>query len=137
MASFGKRSLERLATAHPDLQKVMNEAIKTFDFTVLYGYRTPEEQLDLYKIGRHLDGDSWEVVGKTVTNLDGTVKKSKHNYRPSLGVDIAPYPIDWEDIDRFNTMVQIVKHAALKLGINITAGADWKMKDFPHFEIML
>lgn len=58
MASFGRRSLDRLATAHPDLQKVMKEAIQNFDFTVLYGYRTPEEQRDLYKIGRHWDGDT-------------------------------------------------------------------------------
>jgi peptidoglycan LD-endopeptidase CwlK len=137
MASFGRRSLDRLATAHPDLQKVMKEAIQNFDFTVLYGYRTPEEQRDLYKIGRHWDGDTWEVVGKTVTNLDGTMKKSKHNYSPSLAVDIAPYPIDWGDIDRFKTMVQIVKNTAAKLGISITAGADWKMRDYPHFQIEL
>jgi peptidoglycan L-alanyl-D-glutamate endopeptidase CwlK len=135
MAEFGKRSMDRLATAHPDLQKVMKEAIKDFDFTILYGYRTPEEQKKLYEVGRHLDGDTWQVVGKTVTNLDGTVKKSKHNYNPSLAVDIAPYPIDWEDIDRFKTMVQIVKNAALRVGVSIKCGADWKMRDYPHFEL--
>jgi peptidoglycan LD-endopeptidase CwlK len=135
MAEFGKRSLERLATAHPDLQKIMKEAIQNFDFTVLYGYRTPEEQMELFKVGRQWDGDTWEVVGKTVTNLDGTMKESKHNYSPSLAVDIAPWPIDWEDIDRFKTMVQVVKNAAIKVGVSITAGADWKMRDYPHFEI--
>lgn len=37
MLKFGKQSLDRLATCHTDLQKVMNEAIKHYDFTILYG----------------------------------------------------------------------------------------------------
>lgn len=135
MASFGKRSLERLNTVHPDLQKVMHEAIKSFDITVICGNRSIEEQQKLYSIGRVKKGDEWETTGRTVTNIDGINKRSKHNYVPSLAIDIAPYPIDWEDIDRFNTMVQIVKNASIKVGVKIECGADWKMRDYPHFQL--
>lgn len=39
MPVFSKASKERLSTCHPDLQRVMNEAIKITDFTVLEGHR--------------------------------------------------------------------------------------------------
>ncbi len=74
MAKFGKLSLERLATCDDRIQKVMNEAIKHYDFTVLYGYRTPAEQFELFKKGRTLTNGVWKVTGKTVTQLDGKQK---------------------------------------------------------------
>lgn len=136
MSKFGESSLNKLSTCHPDIQKVMNEAIKLFDFTVLYGYRNSQEQMELYKVGRKLnDKGVWEVVGKTVTNLDGTIKKSNHNHKPSKAIDIAPYPIDWNDIERFKVMSMIVLKCAKDLGIKLEWGGNWKMKDYPHFEL--
>lgn len=136
MPSFGEKSLAKLKTCHPDIQKVMHEAIKHFDFTVIYGHRTPEEQFELYKQGRRLDSSGkWVKVGKTVTNLDGKSKKSNHNYSPSRAVDIAPYPIDWNNISRFQKMAEVVKKAAETVGVKIVWGGDWKMRDYPHFEV--
>jgi len=135
MATFGKDSLDKLDTCHPDIQKVMKEAIKQFDFKVIYGTRSVTEQMKLYKIGRKLVGGKWVVVGKTVTNLDGVNKKSNHNYSPSKAIDIAPYPIDWNDIDGFKKMAQIVKNTAMSLGVQLQWGGDWKMRDYPHFEV--
>lgn len=129
MPKFSKRSADRLATCDASIQRVMNEAIKHFDFTVLYGHRTVAEQQELYAQGR-------TKPGKKVTNLDGVNKKSKHNYSPSKAVDIAPYPIDWNNIARFEEMATVVKAAAKAIGVEITWGGDWKsMKDYPHFEI--
>ena len=145
MATLGKQSLEKLSTAHPKLQLVLKEAIKSYDFMVLYGTRTVDEQFELYKKGRQQQADgSWKKVGSTVTELDGKIKKSKHNYSPSLAVDIAPYPIDWNNIQRFKDMAKIVLQSAKNLNIKIIWGADWdmdgnieehKFKDFPHFEL--
>jgi peptidoglycan L-alanyl-D-glutamate endopeptidase CwlK len=135
MPSFSKRSLDRLATCHPDIQKVMNESIKHSDFTVLSGFRSPNEQLELYKQGRELKDGKWIRVGKTVTNVDGVNTKSKHNYSPSQAIDIAPYPIDWDDIERFEQMAVVVMYCAKKLGIKLIWGGDWRMKDYPHFEL--
>ena len=136
MPKFGESSLNKLSTCHPDIQKVMNEAIKLFDFTILYGYRNPQEQMELYKVGRKLnDKGVWEIVGKTVTNLDGTAKKSKHNYKPSKAIDIAPYPIDWNDIERFKVMSLVVLKCAKDLNIKLEWGGSWTMRDYPHFEL--
>lgn len=131
MPKFSNKSRERLAECHDDLQQVMNEAIKEFDFTVLCGYRTPAEQLALYKKGR-------TEPGQRVTNIDGYNIKSRHNYKPALAVDIAPWPIDWNDLSRFETLAHIVKAKAKELNIKITWGGDWKdFKDYPHFELDL
>lgn len=129
MPSFGNKSLEKLNTCHPDIIKVMNEAIKHTDFTVLYGTRTVAEQQALYAQGR-------TKPGAIVTNIDGVTKKSKHNYLPSLAVDIAPWPIDWNDIKRFKELAVVVKKAADTVGVAIQWGGDWKtFKDWPHWEI--
>lgn len=136
MATFGKASLEKLATCHPDIQKVMHEAIKHFDFSVLYGTRSVAEQQELFKKGRKLVNDKWVKVGATVTNLDGVNKKSKHNHSPSLAVDIAPYPINWNDIDGFKKLAVVVKKAAKTVGVDLQWGGNWKsFVDYPHYEI--
>lgn len=138
MPSFGQKSKDRLKTCHPDLQKVMEEAIKEYDFTVIYGQRSVEEQFELYKKGREFKDGQWVKVGATVTNLDGKTKKSMHNHSPSLAVDIAPYPIDWNDLKRFKEMADVVKKAAEKLGVKIAWGGDWKsFKDYPHVELVV
>ena len=129
MPSFGAKSLGKLNTCHPDIIKVMNEAIKHMDFIVLYGTRTVAEQQALYAQGR-------TKPGPIVTSKDGVKKKSKHNYSPSLAVDIAPWPIDWNDIKRFKELAVVVKKAADTVGVAIQWGGDWKtFKDWPHWEI--
>lgn len=128
MPAFSKQSMDRLKTAHPDLQKVMNEAIKHYDFMVIYGTRTVKEQQELYAQGR-------TKPGSIITNMDGVKKKSKHNYSPSLAVDIAPYPLDWNDIKRFKDLAVVVKKAAETVGVKIQWGGDWKFIDYPHYEL--
>jgi len=136
MATFGKQSLKRLETCHPSIQKVMHEAIKHFDFTILYGNRSSEEQFNLYKIGRSFVAGKWVVTGKVVTNLDGIMKLSMHNHSPSLAIDIAPYPIDWQDLGRFKQLAKVVKDAGIEVGIKLQWGGDWaNFHDYPHYEI--
>jgi peptidoglycan L-alanyl-D-glutamate endopeptidase CwlK len=136
MPKFGDKSLAMLATCHPDIQKVMNEAIKHMDFTVLYGTRTAAEQFELYKVGRSLVNGVWTVTGKTVTNLDGINKKSNHNYSPSKAIDIAPFPINWNDISGFKKLAQVVKAAMVTVGVDLQWGGDWKkFIDYPHYEL--
>lgn len=136
MPKFGEKSLNRLSTCHADIQKVMNEAIKHYDFTILFGYRSPQEQFELYKQGRKLINNKWKKVGATVTNLDGITKVSEHNYKPSKAIDIAPYPIDWNDTNRFKDLAKVVKDAAKTVGVAIEWGGDWKsFVDLPHYQI--
>ncbi len=71
-----------------------------------------------------------------MTYCDGINKKSKHNHTPSLAIDIAPYPIDWNDIGRFTQLSKIVLDIAKNINIEITWGGHFKtLKDYPHYEI--
>lgn len=136
MPSFGQKSKDKLATAHKDLQKVFNEVIKEMDCTIIYGHRTVDEQFELFKQGRELRDGKWVKVGKTVTNLDGLSKKSMHNYSPSLAIDVAPYPINWNDLEGFKKLSEVVLRKAKELGIELTWGGSWSsFPDYPHYEL--
>ena len=121
MPTFGRKSTERLTQAHPDLQHLFSEIIKTIDCSVLCGYRGKEEQEAAYRDG----------------NSKLHFPDSKHNHLPSLAVDVAPYPINWQNIERFKSFGEFVKKTAEELGIKIRWGGDFKTwKDYPHYEII-
>lgn len=122
------RSTERLNSVRMDLRKVCLQAFETvpFDVTVLEGYRSKERQDQLY------------VEGKT------KVHTSRH--QSGNAIDLAPYPIDWNDTDRFRTLAEHMFAAAKELGITIRWGGNWSrvnttdkppssFVDMPHFEI--
>lgn len=126
MPRFSKLSKERLATCHPDLQAVCNELIKQYDFSVLEGRRGEKAQNLAYKQGK------------------SQVKypHSAHNKIPSLAVDLAPYPIDWDNISRFNEMIirfDTVANMLRAEGVissDFVYGGKWAtLKDWPHIEI--
>ena len=128
MAKFGKRSKERLSTCDNKLQKIFNEVIKYVDCSVLEGYRNGERQNKLYD------------EGKTKVQYPN----GRHNSNPSRAVDVAPYPIDWDDRERFHLFAGFVLGIAKSMGITLRWGGDWdqdwtvmdnKFDDFPHFEI--
>lgn len=130
MPKFGKTSKERLATCHPYLQELFNEVIDYYDCSVLCGFRSKEEQEKAYK--ENTSTVRWP--------------KSKHNKKPSMAVDVAPYPIDWDDTDRFYMFVGIVRGIAAIREIPIRCGADWdgdmevkdqNFHDLPHFELVI
>ncbi len=69
----------------------------------------------------------------------------KHNRKPSEAIDAAPYPIDWDDLNRFYYFAGYVKGIANEMGIKIRWGGDWDgdtilddqtFMDLPHFEIL-
>ena len=108
MFEFGKISITKLITVHPKLREVCNLAIiiSNQDFSIIEGYRSVERQQILYKQGR-------TEPGKIVTKIDGIKKKSKHNYIPSLAVDVAPYvdgQIVW-DLKYYPSIIEAFKTA--------------------------
>jgi hypothetical protein len=59
-------------------------------------------------------------------------------------VDAAPYPIDWNNTERFAYMQGLIKGIAMAKGIKIRSGIDWdgdgditdhSFMDYPHFEL--
>lgn len=120
MYKFSSKSKKNLESCHQDLQRVFNEVIKITDCSVICGHRSEEEQNEAFENGRsHL---KWP--------------KSNHNNIPSRAVDVAPYPIDWNDINRFFYLSGVVFTIANQLNIQIAWGGHWKsLKDYPHFEL--
>ena len=86
MPSFGRTSRKRLDTCEDALQVLMNQVVKDFDCSITVGHRGKEAQEKAYS-----EGKSKKKWGQ-----------SKHNSYPSRAVDVAPYPIDWDDRDRFH-----------------------------------
>lgn len=121
MPKFGKRSQKHLGTLDTDLQLILNEAIKYVDFSILCGFRDEEEQNKAFNGG--------------YSKLK--FPKSKHNKLPSLAVDVAPYPIDWNDAKRFYFLSGTIMVVAQQLEIKLIWGGHWQsFKDLPHFELV-
>ena len=129
MPKFSRTSMAQLRTCHEQLQRLLKAVVKDFDCAVLCGYRGKDEQNRLY------------LRGLTRVKYPG----SKHNHRPSLAVDVAPFPIDWEDIRRFYYFAGVVMGTARAMGIDIRWGGDWdrdtavrdnRFDDLPHFELV-
>ena len=128
MPSFSERSLRRLETCHPDLQRLFHEVVKHVDCMVIFGFRTREEQEQAFEDG----------------NSDKHWPDSLHNKTPSQAVDVAPYPVDWKNEDRFRAFGGFVLGVASQMGIPIRWGGDWdgdwdfsdqRLVDQPHFEL--
>ncbi len=115
MPEFGKKSRERLDTCHSDLQAICELVIEHYDFTVLEGHRSGDRQDELFRQGK-----SKLKAGQ-----------SKHNENPSRAVDIAPYPIDWDDRERFHLFAGFVIGIGQSMGIKLRWGGDWNM----NFEV--
>lgn len=134
MPSFSASSQKELETLHPDLQKVLKDAIQYFDFSVVEGFRGEDAQNKAFATGK--SKLPWPL--------------GNHNKSPSTAVDCAPFPIDWSDrpdaIRRFCYMAGFLQASARRLGIPIRWGGDWNknddlrdegnFRDWPHFELV-
>jgi peptidoglycan L-alanyl-D-glutamate endopeptidase CwlK len=118
--SFGNKSKERLSGVHPDLVKVIEEAIKEspLDFSITEGLRTKERQQELFSAGKSQTMNSRHLTGKAVDIAvikDGTVT--------------------W-DFSQYQIVADHIKGVATKLGIPLVWGGDWvSFRDGPHFEL--
>lgn len=127
MYSFSVKSLNLINNPKfsPTLRLLLMEAIKDspLDFTITETVRTLERQKELYTAGKSRTLKSRHIPQ---TNISGYAE----------AVDIAPYPIDYKDLNRFKKLSEHIKKKANQLGIPITWGGDWKsLVDMPHYEI--
>jgi len=115
---LGTRSLSSLSGVHPDMVAVVKRAIEIteVDFTVIEGLRSVERQRSLLDDGKSTTMNSRHITGHAV--------------------DMVPYPVDWNDLARFETMAEAMDRAASELSVPIVWGGDWKtFYDAPHFEL--
>lgn len=140
MSVLGKRSRESLKGVHPDLVRVMEEAVKDspVDFTITSGVRTTKEQQELYAQGR-------TKPGIIVTNVDGVKRKSNHQTKEDgygHAIDLYPYVYGSVQVHHdkvsgwLNTIAKHIKKTAREMCLDITWGGDWnRFIDKPHFEL--
>lgn len=137
MPNFSLSSQLKLSTCHPELQLLFQTVIKTFDCTIIEGYRDEADQNKAY--------------------AHGTSKlkfpNGKHNQKPSMAVDASPYPIDWSNIKRFywfGGYVLGIADGLFKAGLMknmVIFGGDWNhdfeitdekgLNDLVHFQLVL
>ena len=114
------KSLERLHTTKPDLQRLIKRAIEItpIDFVVLEGKRDIQRQ-------------KWLVA-------NGKSKTMNSRHLTGDAVDIAPIKngaVSWEWNDYY-PLAKAVKQAAKELNIRVEWGGDWeKFKDGPHWQL--
>lgn len=139
MPAYSQSSLSKLSTCHVDLQKIFFEVIKHYDCTIIEGFRNEQAQENAFK------------NGKTTIHWPN----GNHNHSPSRAVDVAPYPVRFdENIKnnfRYYHFAGFVKGISAKLleeGKIISSirwGGDWngnndfsdqKFNDFVHFELI-
>lgn len=121
MNPLNEISMKRLSQCHDILQNLFSQVSRLTSIAILCGHRDKDEQETAFNLG----------------NSKLHFPQSKHNQYPSLAVDVAPYPIDWQDIKRFQTLAELVRQVASDQYVedNIEWGGDWKMRDYPHWEI--
>ena len=156
---FSKTSLERLKGVHPDLLKVVYKAAelatKEEDFMVLEGVRSKEQMMINYGKGRTAaqlaaKGIPAKYAKPGVAKVTWLNDPFNSNHRINSdgyghAVDLAPYPLDWNDSKRFTKLAELMFRAEKATGINIRWGRDWNENgryeekgetDGPHFELV-
>ena len=156
--TLGQRSLSRLDGVHPDLVRVVKRAAimatADEDFTVLEGIRSKEQMCINYGKGRTAaQCEAKGVAGKyaqpkvaKVTWLSDPFNSNHRRRADGYGraVDLAPFPIDWNNHARFDRLANLMFRAASIEGVAIRWGADWDRdgkawergeSDSPHFEL--
>ena len=148
---LSKRSLSRLAGVDDKLVAVVKRAIEIsqVDFMVLEGVRSKEQCMINYGKGR----TAAQVQAKGITARYAKPSAAKvtwlndpfaSKHVTGKAVDLVPYPVDWNDLKKFDLIAQAMLQAAKELGVTIRWGADWNANgkprergesDSPHFEI--
>jgi hypothetical protein len=129
MPEFSTASLGHLASCDVRLHRLFNRVIRTVDCTILEGHRGQARQEEMLRTGK--SQAAWP--------------NSKHNSEPSLAVDVAPYPLTWDDRERFCLFAGFVLGVASEMGIPLRWGGDFDMdwevrdsifSDLVHYEIV-
>jgi peptidoglycan L-alanyl-D-glutamate endopeptidase CwlK len=118
--ALSQRSKDRLKGVHPDLVKVIEEAIKEspLDFSISEGLRTKERQKVLFDSGKSQTMNSRHITGHAI---DFAVIKDGE--------------VTW-DFKYYQLVADHIKAVAKALDVPIIWGGDWQsFRDGPHVEL--
>lgn len=148
---LSKRSLSRLAGVDDKLVAVVKRAIEIsdVDFMVLEGVRSKEQCMINYGKGRtaaqvQAKGIPARYANPSAAKVTWLNDPFASKHVSGKAVDLVPYPVDWNDLKKFDLIAQAMLQAAKELGVPVRWGADWDNdgkprergeSDSPHFEI--
>lgn len=130
MPKFSSLSAARLRGCDVRLQRIFEDVIVYFDCIILEGHRDEDGQNAAFESG----------------NSQIKWPEGKHNKQPSLAVDAAPYPVDWQDRERITLFAGfVIGVAQTKYHVKLRWGGDWDQDtqvkdntfdDLVHFEVV-
>ena len=149
--NLSQKSLDRLVGVDERLQRVVKRAIELSkqDFMVLEGVRTRQQCMTNYGKGRTIaqcvaKGVPAQYANPNAAKVTWLNNPFASKHVSGKAVDLVPYPVEWDDLKKFDTIAQAMLQAAQELGITIRWGADWDAdgkprergeSDSPHFEV--
>ena len=149
--NLSQKSLDRLNGVDERLQRVVKRAIQLSkqDFMVLEGVRTRQQCMTNYGKGRTIaqcvaKGVPAQYANPNAAKVTWLNNPFASKHVSGKAVDLVPYPVDWNDLKKFDVIAQAMLQASKELGIPIRWGADWDAdgkprergeSDSPHFEI--
>jgi peptidoglycan LD-endopeptidase CwlK len=129
--------------AHPFIAHAMREVVldaiqaklpSGYRCRLVSAYRTPEDQIALFKKGRTFRNGRWAITNRSevVTFKDGYVNRSRHNYLPCTAVDISIF----DGANKYQSAPALYKHVKEGKRFGFDWGGDWTgFADTPHLEI--
>lgn len=149
--SLSQKSLDRLKGVDERLVKVVKRAIELspIDFMVLEGVRTKEQCMINYGKGRtaaqvQAKGVPAKYAQPSAAKVTWLNNPFASKHVSGKAVDLVPYPVDWQDLKKFDAIAKAMLQSAKELGTPVRWGADWDgdgkprergESDSPHFEI--
>jgi peptidoglycan LD-endopeptidase CwlK len=124
----------RLAQVHPKLAALVRKmadqlAEENINIRVVQGFRSYEQQADLYADGRDANGN---VVDKSKVVTNAKPGTSWHNY--GLAVDVAPFDAGIPDWNASHPAWKRIVEAGESAGL--ISGSIWRtFPDWPHFQL--
>ena len=135
MYTFGAKSQAVLFTVDPMIQLCCYDVLKVFNFSCLSGARGKDEQDGLYDDGKSTKRFPDSKHNKTFEGRMGC---------PAGAIDVAPYPVNWDDPKPFILLAGHMFQAAGYHGIKLRWGGNWdgdlviiddqNFDDLGHFE---
>lgn len=149
--NLSQKSLDKMNGVDERLQRAVKRAIQLTkqDFMVLEGVRTREQCMINYGKGRTIaqcvaKGVPAQYANPNAAKVTWLNDPFASKHVSGKAVDLVPYPVDWNDLKKFDAIAKAMLQAAKELGIPIRWGADWNSNgrprekgetDSPHFEI--
>ena len=107
---FGRKSLAVRSTLSNNMIRFVNCVADKWDISLIEGVRTEARQRKLYR-----KGQSKTLNSRHLPNHMGL----------SEAVDMAPYPIDWNNEEQFIQFGFFCMGVAQGLGLDLRWGGDW------------